>query len=74
MFAVVLLCFLKIIYMQYIEFGGRMRHISYVCLCACKVTLWSLQGYSKVDCTVCGKEWDFVPGEADAEGTEELPV
>ena len=58
MFAVVLLCFLKII----------------VCVCVCEFDFLSLQGYSKVDCTVYGKEWDFIPGEADAEGTEELPV
>ena len=46
----------------------------YMCVCMCINCLYSLKGYSKVDCTICGKEWNIILGETDAKGTEELPV
>ena len=49
-----------------------------VCVRAC-VCVNLLHGHYRdvvkwTACTVCGEEWDFILGEADAKGTEELPV
>ena len=45
-----------------------------ICTYMCMSRLCSLQRYSEVDCTICGKEYNLNFGETDAEVTKKLAV